>query len=73
MQTTTKLTIDTPGIREITVPTGGMSSGIQVFTAGRNAKGRLAGWDALRVTVTARGHWYRGDDERDGFSNDTLQ
>jgi hypothetical protein len=60
------------GIHEITVPNGGMLSGARVFTAGRDARGRFAGWDAVKVTVTARGHWYRSDDPRDDFHNDTV-
>lgn len=50
---TTKLKFDlAAGIRETPAAKGGMSSGTRVFTAGRNAKGRFAGWDAVRVTVT---------------------
>lgn len=58
------------GICEITRNPGGMNSGTRVFTAGRNANGQYASWDALRVTVTAKGHWYRSDDPMDEFSND---
>ncbi len=57
------------GIREITP--GGIATG-QHFTTGRNAEGRFASWDAIRLTVTLRGHWYRSDDPMDGFSNDRL-
>lgn len=42
------------------------------FTTGRNAKGRFANWDATRLIVTPRGHWYRQDDVRDGLHNDTI-
>lgn len=59
------------GIREIIGTRGGMSSGIRIFTTGRNAKGRYASWDAIRVTVTACGHWYRQDDAHDR-NNDTI-
>lgn len=59
------------GIREIKPASAGIGTG-QRFTAGRNAKGRFASWDAIRLTVTARGHWYRSDDPRDEFSNDTV-
>lgn len=68
---TNKLIIDqTTGIREITA--AGTGTG-QYFTNGRTGTGRFAArWEALKVTVTPKGHWYRSDDERDGFSNDTL-
>lgn len=61
------------GVREI-LPTfpGGMADGVRVFTTGRDAKGRYASFDAVRVTVTARGHWYRLGDARDGLHNDTV-
>lgn len=61
------------GIREI-LPTfpGGMADGVRVFTTGRNAQGRFASFDAVRVTVTARGHWYRLGDVPDGLHNDTV-
>jgi len=61
------------GVREI-LPTfpGGMADGVRVFTTGRNARGRFAGWDAIRVTVTARGHWYRLGDVPDSLHNDTV-
>lgn len=61
------------GIREI-LPTfpGGMADGVRVFTTGRNARGRFASWDAVRVTVTARGHWYRLGDVPDGLHNDRV-
>lgn len=45
----------------------------RAFTTGRDAKGRFATpsqW--LALCVTARGHWFRSDDERDDFHNDTL-
>ena len=60
------------GIREITTRPGGMTSGVRVFTNGRNARGRFADWDAVRVTVTAKGHWYRSGDVNDGLHNDTI-
>jgi len=50
----------------------GMADGVRVFTTGRNARGRFAGWDAIRVTVTARGHWYRLGDVPDSLHNDTV-
>jgi hypothetical protein len=61
------------GVREI-LPTfpGGMADGVRVFTTGRNARGRFASFDAVRVTVTARGHWYRLGDVPDGLHNDTI-
>lgn len=60
-------------IREI-LPTfpGGRSDGVRVFTTDRNAQGRFATFDAVRVTVTARGHWYRLGDVPDGLHNDTV-
>lgn len=68
--TITKLTIaPTTGICEITSQGAGAG---QYFTNGRNAKGRFATWDSVRVTVTPRGHWYRSDDTMDAFSNDRL-
>jgi hypothetical protein len=30
------------------------------------------GYKSIAVQITPRGHWYRTDDERDGFTNDTL-
>jgi hypothetical protein len=61
------------GVRELrpTFP-GGMADGVRVFTTGRNARGRFASFDAIRVTVTARGHWYRLGDVPDGLHNDTV-
>lgn len=58
------------GIREFksTFPALG-----QCFYAGRNARGRyVARWDAPKVVVTGRSHWYRQDDVRDGLHNDTI-
>lgn len=60
------------GIREITTSPAGMTSGIRVFTNGRNAIGRYASWDAVRVAVTARGHWYRSGDVNDSLHNDIV-
>ncbi len=57
------------GIREIK-PTFPAST--RVFTTGRNDKGRFARWDAVRVTVTKRGHWYRSGDVNDSLHNDTI-
>lgn len=59
------------GIREIPTVPNGMSPDIRLFTTGRDAKGRFARWDAVRVTVTKHGHWYRTGDvpNRD---NDTV-
>lgn len=69
---TNTLTLESgTGIREITTPAG-MTSGIRVFTNGRNDKGRFATWDAVRVTVTGRGHWYRSGDVNDSLHNDTV-
>lgn len=48
------------------------SSGV-AFTAGRDARGRYAPEPLqVRVRVTARGHWYRSDDEPDELHNDRL-
>jgi hypothetical protein len=58
------------GIREFksTFPSLG-----QCFYASRSASGRyVARWDAPKVVVTGRGHWYRQDDVRDGLHNDTI-
>ena len=74
MSTTTiePLVIDpATGIREIKPTLPSLGTG-QRFTSGRNVKGRFASWDAVRVTVTLRGHWYRTDDVRDGLHNDTV-
>lgn len=54
------------GIREIPVDNG------QAFTTGRNAKGRFASWDRIVLRITPRGHWYRRDDPRHPFHNDTV-
>lgn len=59
------------GIREIKPTFPGIGTG-QRFTNGRNAQGRFASWDAVRLIVTPRGHWYRQDDVRDGLHNDTV-
>jgi len=58
------------GVREIK-PT--FPGDTRRFTTGRNAKGQYApNWDAVKVAVTPRGHWYRQDDVRDGLHNDTV-
>jgi hypothetical protein len=69
--TAAPITIDpATGIRKIK-PT--FPGGTQRFTTGRNAKGQYApNWDAVKVIVTLRGHWYRQDDVRDGLHNDTI-
>lgn len=73
ISTTQPLVIDrATGIREIPTSPAGMSSGIRVFTNGRNDKGRFARWDAVRMTVTKRGHWYRSGDVNDSLHNDTV-
>lgn len=60
-------------VREI-LPTfpGGMADGVRVFTTGRDTRGRYASFNAVRVSVTARGHWYRLGDVPDGLHNDTV-
>ncbi len=56
------------GVRETPTRYGG-----SYYTNGRGSDGRYAGV-AGRVTlvVTARGHWYRLDDVRDGLHNDNV-
>jgi hypothetical protein len=45
----------------------------RLFTTGRDLRGRYARpYRQLRLRVTQRGHWYRSDDPRDDFHNDTL-
>lgn len=57
------------GIREIKTT---FPATTRIFTNGRNDKGRFAGWDAVRVAVTSRGHWYRSGDVADSLHNDTI-
>lgn len=57
------------GIREIK-PT--FPATTRIFTNGRNTKGQFAHWDAVRVAVTAQGHWYRSGDVADSLHNDTI-
>jgi hypothetical protein len=54
------------GIREMPGSSG------QRFTTGRNARGRFASWDRITLRITPRGHWYRTDDPRHEFHNDTV-
>jgi hypothetical protein len=56
-----------PGVATLAVCAG------QAFTTGRDATGRFAPtYRQLRLYVTVRGHWYRSDDPRDDFHNDTV-
>ena len=68
--TAAPITIDpATGVREIK-PT--LPATTRIFTNGRNAKGQFARWNAVRVAVTAQGHWYRSGDVADSLHNDTI-
>jgi hypothetical protein len=55
------------GVAELAVEHG------RSFTAHRDSAGRFASsWRRVHARVTERGHWYRSDDEKDAFSNDTV-
>lgn len=59
-----------PLVRPVPMPQG--TAGRQ-YTAGLNAQGVPdEGYRQVRLTVTGRGHWYRSDDPRDDFHNDTV-
>jgi hypothetical protein len=67
------LDVAAPGIHEIFTVNSSESTAGRVFTTGRDAKGRFASsYRHVRLYITPRGHWYRGDDAPDDFHNDIL-